>query len=172
MRRQRPRVDPAEPDDAARLEPLAEMAGGPVIRRLGWRSTDDATSDTRRGGEIRGLDVLLVRSGVTNMWKGEGDDLAGIGGVGQNLLIAGHGGVEADLADGAALGTESPAFDDRAIVEDEQRRRALLRPSAMGTLARTWLPHCALERYGIAGGGHGGGMLLRRAGCLARARPT
>ena len=71
------------------------------------------------------------------MWKGEGDDLAGIGRVGQYLLIAGHGGVEADLANGAALGTKSPAFDDRAIVEDEQRRRALLGPSAMDTLART-----------------------------------
>jgi hypothetical protein len=71
------------------------------------------------------------------MWKGEGDDLAGIGRVGQNLLIAGHGGVEADLADGAAFGTESPALDDCAVREHEQRGRSLDCPSALRLLART-----------------------------------
>src|SRR3546814_516868 len=49
------------------------------------------------------------------MREGEGDDLAGEGRVGQAFLIAGHRGVEADLADGIALGAQSVAPEHAAI---------------------------------------------------------
>jgi hypothetical protein len=53
-----------------------------------------------RGGVVA-LDVLVVGADIADMREGEGDDLPGIGRVGQDFLIAGHRGVEADLADSA-----------------------------------------------------------------------
>ena len=60
--------------------------------------------------EIDRFDVFLVRADIADMGKGEGDDLAGIGGIGQNLLIAGHRRVEADFADRRAGRAETEAL--------------------------------------------------------------
>jgi hypothetical protein len=51
------------------------------------------------------------------------DDLAGVGGIGQNFLVSGHGGVETDFADGRACGADAEAFDRHSVGEDEQSRR-------------------------------------------------
>ena len=57
---------------------------------------------------IHGLDVLVVDADIADMGKGEGDDLPGIGRIGEDFLIAGHRGIEADFAhrltDGAKAG--------------------------------------------------------------------
>ena len=52
----------------------------------------------------------------------------GIGGIGQDLLVAGHGGVEADLADRGAGGAEAESFQHRAVGEHEQGRGLGLGP--------------------------------------------
>ena len=77
------------------------------------------------------------------MREGEGDDLAGIGGIGQDFLIAGHGGVEADLAHRLAFGAEAEAFDHRAVGQHQQaghaRRIPVGKDRARGRLAaRVW----------------------------------
>ena len=52
------------------------------------------------GGEgLGGLVVLGVHPDVADVREGEGDDLPGVGGIGHDLLVAGHRGVEAELAD-------------------------------------------------------------------------
>ena len=66
------------------------------------------------------------------MREGEGDDLPGIGRIGQDLLIAGHRGVEADLADGDAGGARALAFDHGAVGKNEKRGRRLDRPGGDG----------------------------------------
>ena len=48
---------------------------------------------------------------------------ARVAGVGHHLLIAGHRGVEAQLADRLALGAEAPAPDDPAVGEDDHAGR-------------------------------------------------
>ena len=53
----------------------------------------------RRRRHADGLDVLVVDADIADVREGEGDDLPGVGGIGEDLLVAGHGGVEADLAD-------------------------------------------------------------------------
>ena len=73
--------------------------------------------------------------------KREGDDLPGIGGIGQDLLIAGHGGVEADLADRVCRWRRSRSFQDGAVGEHEQGRGLGLGPGGFvlfgGHLAST-----------------------------------
>ena len=85
---------PLEPDYAAGLQPFVEMLGGAVIGRIGDGSLDDAALDRGGGGEIGGFEVVIIGADIADVGKGEGDDLAGIGLVGEDFLIAGHGGVE------------------------------------------------------------------------------
>ena len=79
-------------------------------------------------GHVHRLDVFLVGADVTDMREGEGDDLPGTGGIGQNLLIAGHRGVEADLAHGVAFRAEAKTFQHGAIGEHKERGRFVVRP--------------------------------------------
>src|SRR6267154_1581672 len=68
------------------------------------------------------------------MREGEGDDLPGIGRVGQDFLIARDAGVEADLADGASRGAESVAPEYRAVGENQ--RAGWLRPPGRRGMSR------------------------------------
>ncbi len=53
------------------------------------------------------------------MWESEGDDLSGIGRVGQYFLIAGERGVEDDFGLNRAGRAQALAFDHGSIGEDE-----------------------------------------------------
>ena len=88
-------VDAGDAGRAVRAQPGVEMLGGAPVRRLGDRAAHDQAARRRRDG----LDVLGVGADIADMREGEGDDLPGIGGIGHDLLVAGHRGVEADLAD-------------------------------------------------------------------------
>ena len=113
-------VDTGQPDDAARFEPLVEMTTRAIVGRLGYGGLDDAAPDARGGGEVDRLDVVLIGADIADMREGEGDDLAGIGGIGEDLLIAGHRGIEADFAHRLAFGTESLAFDDQTVGQEPE----------------------------------------------------
>ncbi len=65
------------------------------------------------------------------MREGEGDELPGIGGIGQDLLIAGHGGIEADLADRVAFGAEAKAFQHGPVGKHQERGRFMVRPGGI-----------------------------------------
>ena len=65
------------------------------------------------------LDVLGVDAVVADQRVGHRDDLAAVGGIGEDLLVAGHGGVEADLAVDLSLGAEGLAGVDRAVFQGE-----------------------------------------------------
>src|SRR5436853_398270 len=65
---------------------------------------------------------------VADMRKREGDELPGIGGIGEDFLVTGHGGVETDLADGVAFGAEAKTLEHRAIGKHQERGRLLVRP--------------------------------------------
>ena len=84
-----------------------------------------------RGRQIDGLDVLLVGSDDADMRKGEGDDLPGVGGVGEDFLVAGHRRVEADFADRFAGRAEAKTFDDEPVRQHDQRGALQRRPSCM-----------------------------------------
>ncbi|MGY4301907.1 hypothetical protein ACVWXN_010002 [Bradyrhizobium sp. i1.4.4] len=124
-------VDAGQADDAAGLEPGVEMLGGAVVRGIGDRGAQDHAARAGRRGHVHRLDVFLVGTDIADMREGEGDELAGIGGIGEDLLIAGHRGVEADFTDGMAFGAETEAFEHRAIGEHEERGRFMVRPGGI-----------------------------------------
>ena len=99
QRGERAGIDAGQPDDAASFQPVVEMAGGTIVRRRGDRAVQDDAARARRRRHVDGLDVFFVGADIADMREGEGDDLPGIGRVGEDFLVTRHGGVEADLAD-------------------------------------------------------------------------
>ena len=128
---ERARVDAGEADDAPRFEPLIEMAPRAVVRRRRDGGVQHDAARPRRRRHVHRLDVVLVGADIADMREGEGDDLPGIGGIGEDFLIAGHGGVEADLTDGVAFGAEAKAFEHRAVGKHQQRGRFVVRPGSI-----------------------------------------
>src|SRR6185503_10354302 len=114
---------------------------------VGDRSFDHAAFDRGRDCEVRCLQIIVIGADIADVREGEGDDLASIGGVGEDLLVAGHGGIKADLAHGFAFCTEALAFNDGAIGKYEQAGHARRFPIAeLGA----WF--C----FGLFGAGHRG----------------
>ena len=64
--------------------------------------------------------VSRVDAGVTQFRIGEGDQLAGIAGVGDDLLITGHACVEHHFADDGPPCSEALAAQQGAIGQDQQ----------------------------------------------------
>ena len=110
-----PRVDPGDPDQAARLEPAIEMLRGAEVRGLGDRRPQHDAA----GVAVGGFDIFGVGADVADVRKGEGDQLAGVGRIGQDLLVAGHGRVEHELADHGAGRSQPLAEKRRAVGEHE-----------------------------------------------------
>src|SRR4029079_15714260 len=112
-----------------------------------------------------GLGVLGVRAVVPLLGRRHRDDLAGVRGVGEHLLVAGHPGVEHGLAEGLPRRAERRPAERRAVLENEQRLASAHRwalPSATTSSPR-WIvwttgpvsvrPRNALFRLREANGG-------------------
>jgi hypothetical protein len=142
-------------DDAARLQPLIERFRRAVVGGRRDARTQHSSPRARPRREVRRLRILDVRADIADVRKGEGDDLAGVGGIGQNLLIARHGRIEAHLADRGADRAEPAARDDRTISEHKTGRR--------------WRASPGIGRRGLAGSAHGityDFRARRRASCI------
>ena len=82
--------------------------------------------------------VFRVRARIAHMGEGEEDELLGIGGVGQDFLIPGHGGVEAQLPDRRADSPAPEAGKHRPVFQDN-------RPAGRN-FALIWCRHGHIER--------------------------
>ena len=133
-RGERARVDAIEADDSARREPARQRRLRAVVRGLGGLGGEDRAERAGAAREIDGLDVLVIRADIADMRKGEGDDLPGVGGIGQNLLISGHRRVEADLADRLALSPDAEALERLARGEHQHARLHRLQPTLFFSL--------------------------------------
>ncbi len=89
----------------------SSRSAAPVIGRIGDIGFEHHAADAGQRRHVDGLDVLVIGADIADMREGEGDDLPGIGRIGQDLLVAGHGGVEADLARGMADGADAAALE-------------------------------------------------------------
>ena len=91
---ERPRVDAGDrrtPQSASQSsQPPSAVGRVLAVLRL--------AHDHRAGVDAVGLHRLGADAVVADQRVGEGDDLARVGGVGDRLLVAGHRGVEDDLA--------------------------------------------------------------------------
>ncbi len=132
-------VDTGDADDVALLEPSIEPLDGAIVRRVGDVGPEHGTADTRKSGHVDRLDILVVGAHIADVREGERDDLSGVGGIGEDLLVAGHCGVEADLAGGVADCTDAVAFESRAVTEDQEGGRGLLLPAGHGGAPRFFL---------------------------------
>ncbi|MCW0450790.1 hypothetical protein NB706_003624 [Xanthomonas sacchari] len=69
--------------------------------------------------DLGGLVVLVGAAGVADMRIRQRDQLAGVGGIGEDLLVAGHGGVEHHFADGQAGSAYGFALEHGAVFKDK-----------------------------------------------------
>ena len=77
---------------------------------------------TRPGGvDLRGLQVLGRGAGVADVRIGQRDDLARVGRVGEDFLVAGDGGIENDFACGVAGGANRLAAEDGPVRQRQHR---------------------------------------------------
>ncbi len=126
------RIDAGNADNAARHQPVIEAhIRTPVGRRGGGVAEDGALGGTL-GVIAELLDIVAVHADIANMREGEGDDLLHIGGVGENFLITGHGGVKADLAECIAHGAAAEALIDRAVRKNQYTRATFQKLSCHG----------------------------------------
>ncbi len=122
--RQRPRIHPGQTGDPLRPQPRIQVLHCPPVRRL----RDVLLHHEAARGDGGGLDILGVGADIADMGKGERDDLPGIGRIGQRLLVAGHAGVEADLAHRrrrVRMGAEPATPEDRTVGQHERGRGTL-----------------------------------------------
>lgn len=117
---QRTGVDTAQSDYSARFQPFVQVPCGPIARGLRNGCMQHDAPGSGSCGHVEGLDVFLVRADISDMRKSERNDLAGIGGIRKDLLVARHRCVEADLPDRVPGGTEAGAFDNRSVRQNQQ----------------------------------------------------
>ncbi len=108
-------IHAADTDPAAPRHPVRQVPGRTPVRRLGRiPANHDAAGD-----RIRGLVILGRDAGIADMGEGEGDDLAGIGGIGHDFLIAGHRGIEDQFGQHLAGCAEALTVEDRPVGKHE-----------------------------------------------------
>ena len=88
--------------------------------------------------DLRGLHIAAVGAGIADMRIRQRNDLTTVRWVCENLLIPGHRGIEDDLADRLAVGSDRGTFEDRTILKCKYCRRLQERPSTRKTNTR---PH-------------------------------
>ena len=105
----------------------------PGRRRRGSCSTRRLQFADDEPGQVRlaALDVLGVDAVVADLRVGHRDDLAAVARIGQDLLVAGHARVEADLAVDLAVGAEGCCRSKRFRLPG-QVLRAVMCKSASG----------------------------------------
>lgn len=72
-------------------------------------------NDQAGGPDTVGLGVFRGGTGIADVRVGQGDDLLGVGRIGKDFLVAGHGGVEHHLANGLAVGTDGFTAKNAAV---------------------------------------------------------
>ena len=104
-------VDAGETDDLLRLEVLVERYLAAPVRRIFAHLAHDKAGNPA----FAGLVIVKVDAVVADERVGHGNDLTVVGRVGQDLLIAGHAGVEYDLTDALSFVADCGALEQGAV---------------------------------------------------------
>jgi hypothetical protein len=75
------------------------------------------------------LHVLSVGTGIADMRVREGNDLPTVRRIREDLLVAGHCGIENDFTYGFAVGTDRGAMENGAILQSQYSRRTQMQTS-------------------------------------------
>jgi hypothetical protein len=126
--RQAAGVDLGDADDAVLVQVVRQRhRGAPLVAVSGGAAHDQPGG--MHGGRF---DVVVVAAGVADVRIGQGDDLAAVGRIGEDFLIAGHRRVEHDFAGGDAIGADRDAMKQAAVRKGQQGRKG-----RHGTLRRS-----------------------------------
>ena len=71
---------------------------------------------------MKRLHVFVVDAGIADVREGERHDLAGVGRIGQDLLVSGHRGVEAELSGHLPLQADPLSTKYPAVRQNENAR--------------------------------------------------
>ncbi len=112
---QRPSIDSTDSNDAVVAQVLLQPTTGTrVAGHLTVLPHDEAANlDATR------LDIAVIDAVVADKRVGQDEDLAGVGRIGQHLLIAGHAGAEHDLTIGMPRRAQRVAAEHGAVFKDE-----------------------------------------------------
>ena len=111
-------VDALDAGNAILREPATQVGGGAPVGDDGREVPYDETGDVRAGG----LKVIFVHAVVTDLRGRHGDDLAEVGRIREDLLVAGHARVEHDFAAEGGRSSERPAPKNGSIFKSEHGR--------------------------------------------------
>ena len=111
-------IEPFDPDDAVLLQVRIERLTRPEVAFVATEFLDDETSQLQPAT----FHILDVDSVVSDQRVRHRDDLAAVGRVGEDFLIAGHAGVKDDFAMNFTRGTKGSTFEDRTINQSKFRR--------------------------------------------------
>ncbi len=98
---------------------LGEVRGEILIGAPIGDDRAEFADDEPGGMGSEGFHIDLVDAVIADLRIGHGDDLPAVGGVGEDLLITGHGSVEAHFTDGGGSGTKGFSVEDGAIGKGE-----------------------------------------------------
>ena len=153
-------IHAAHPDASALFKVGGQLFGHAPVRGLGRVPFDDHPCGDRIGGFI----VFGVDPGVADVGEGEGHDLARIRRICHDLLIAGHGGVKAQLGSGLARRPKAYPVKDGPICKSKAGgwfRRHVLIPRCHANRPRN-------RRQGGGGQGLANKGMMRRCARLSR----
>ena len=71
---------------------------------------------------FRGFVIGTAGAVIADLWVCEDDDLAGIGGIGEDFLIAGDRGIEDNFARAFGGRTKTPALEDGSVFQGQDCR--------------------------------------------------
>ena len=111
-------IDTGDGDGAIFLQVLIERLLVAPVAGNQRQVANDQTS----GPDAVGLGIFRRGAGVADVRVSQGNDLLGIGWIGKDFLIAGHGGVEHHLSDRLAIGPDGIAAKNAAVSKGQNGR--------------------------------------------------
>lgn len=100
---------------------LLQIGIQPVLAAEVAAAPGQVADDERLRPGAGGFVVLVIDAVVADEGIAHHNALSGVGGVGQDLLIAGHGGVEHHLADPLLTGADAAAREGHTVFQDQGR---------------------------------------------------
>jgi hypothetical protein len=110
------RVDVGDADDLV----LLQIGGEIALRAPVGKEPGQIAHHQPFGVRARRFLVLLVGARVADVRIGQRDDLAAVRGIGEDLLVPRHGGVEHHFAHRGAAGADRAAVKRRSVGEDQR----------------------------------------------------
>ena len=119
---QRPRIDAGDGRDPRPPEERCELSS---IVEDGSRGVGDDEGPQPRPGALVVVDEAAV---VADKRVRHDDDLAGVGRIGADLLVAGLARIDDEVTAAGGGGTERDAGEDRPVLEGQERRTVIADP--------------------------------------------